>query len=112
MSSTTIDTFSYRAAQRRSAVRLTRRGRVVVFMLALGALLVVAFLGAGIAGAATHRGHLATHSVTVQPGETLWGLASGASHGGDVRAMEQQIQDLNGLSISSVYAGQHLVVPN
>lgn len=118
MSSTTISSFDYRTARpsssgpRHSTVRLTRRGRAVVFLLALVALVAVGFLGAGIAGAATHRGHLATHAVTVQPGDTLWGLSSKAAHGGDVRAMEQRIQDLNGLSTSTVYLGQHLVVPN
>lgn len=112
MSSTTIDSFSYRTAPRPGAVRLTRRGKVVVFLFALLALLGVAFLGAGIAGAASNGGQLGTHQVTVRPGETLWGLASAAAHGGDVRDMEVEIQDLNGLSTPTVYAGQQLIIPN
>lgn len=94
-------------------VRLTRRGKVVVFVLALLALLVAALVGAGMAGAAGHGGDVATHDVTVAPGMTLWQLASSSMHGGDVLSMEQRIKDLNGLDADGMLiAGQHLRIPN
>jgi hypothetical protein len=94
-------------------VRLTRRGKVVVFALALLALLAIALLGAGMAGAASHGGEVATHDVTVAPGQTLWQLSSSAAHGGDVLSMEQRIKDLNGLDADGMLiAGQHLRIPN
>lgn len=100
-------------AARRSTVRLTRRGRVVVFLAGLAALL---GLGLGIAngaGAALHSGRPeTTHTVVVGPGDTLWELASGAAHGGDVRAMIAHIEDLNGLAGVSLSAGQSLRVPD
>jgi Tfp pilus assembly protein FimV len=95
----------------RSTVRLTRRGRVVVFVATLLALLAVGLIGAGLSGAATHGGRLQTHAVLVQPGDTLWDIASQAAHGGDVRGMEQEIKDINGLSSSDVFVGQTIRVP-
>lgn len=112
MSSTTMESFDRGVVVRRPAVRLTRRGRAVVLVVALVVLLALGFVGASFAGASTHRGHLATHHMTVQPGDTLWGVASKAAHGGDVRAMELEIRDLNGMSTSVLYVGQPLVVPN
>jgi LysM repeat protein len=74
-------------------------------------MIAVGLLGAGLAGAASHPGELHTHTVTVTPGETLWGIASDAAGDGDIRAMQQEIVDLNGLESATVYAGQHLRVP-
>lgn len=95
-------------------VRLTRRGRVVVFLLAF---LVVAAVAVAIAaGSAATRdggGAPAVDVVTVAPGETLWDIASdvAAANGGDVRGAMADIQDLNTLDGSLVYAGQQLRIP-
>lgn len=100
--------------RRSGSVRLTRRGRLVVFLLACLAVAAVAtWLAAG--SAATHDagdpGAVAV--VTVAPGETLWDIASGvaASTDDDVRGAMERIQDLNTLDGSVVYAGQQLRVP-
>jgi len=95
-------------------VRLTRRGRLVVF--AFGVLLAFA-LGVWFAA-----GSVATHEagveqvevVTVAPGDTLWDIASdaaattGESNVGD---MVDRIKSLNSLDSSMVYAGQTLRIP-
>lgn len=112
MSTMTIDRLPRRATRRSSAVRLTRRGKVVVFGFTLLVLLALAVVGAGLSGAAGQQGHLATHTVLVAPGDTLWDLAAQASHGGDIRAMEQEIKDLNGLDSGMLVAGQHLRIPS
>ena len=97
----------------RTTVRLTRRGRVVVFILGLMALLALGLLVANGAGAALHGGTPErTHAVVVAPGDTLWDLASGAAHGGDVRAMITHIEQINGLSGVSLSAGQTLRIPS
>jgi hypothetical protein len=100
-------------ARARSTVRLTRRGRVVVFVAGLVALLTLGLLIANGAGAALHSGEPeSTHPVVVAPGDTLWDLASGAAHGGDVRAMIAHIEKINGLAGVSLSAGQTLRIPD
>ena len=99
---------------RRSQVRLTRRGRLVVF--AFGLLVAFAigvWLAAGSA-ATGERGESQAELVTVGHGDTLWGIASDAAAAtgdGDVRDMVERIQEMNALDSSVVYAGQELRVP-
>jgi Tfp pilus assembly protein FimV len=97
----------------RSTVRLTRRGRVVVL---LGALLLAFAVGVFVTAAgsvATQEPAApgATQIVQVGPGDSLWSISSGLADDGDVRAMMERIEKLNGLSSTSVQAGQRLVVP-
>lgn len=96
----------------RPALRLTRRGRLVVF---LGALLVVLVVGFALASGsvATERPGTpeATRVVLVGPGDTLWDLAAGVADDGDVRAMMAEIGRLNALDSGMVSVGQELRVP-
>lgn len=115
MSSATVQTLTSRrpyAAVRRSTVRLTRRGRLVVVVLAVAVLAAVGLLGASISGAAQHGGSVPTHRVVIHPGDTLWDLASAAARGGSILEMEQRIKDLNGLDSGMLITGQTLRVPN
>ena len=93
-------------------VRLTRRGRLVVFA---GALLLVLALGVlwGGGSVATERPGTAdpTLVVQVEAGDTLYDIAARVTTDGDVAAMVEQIEDLNRLDTSVVYAGQKLRVP-
>lgn len=98
-----------------SSVRLTRRGRVVVFLFA--AALVAAFavwLAAGSAADREASGAPAVDVITVAPGDTLWGIASdsAALTGDDVSGAMEEIQQLNTLDGSLVYVGQQLRVPS
>ncbi len=94
------------------ALRLTRRGRLVVF---LGALLVVLAVGFALASGsvATERPGTPepTRVVMVGPGDTLWDLASDLADGGDVRSMMAHITRLNALDSGMVVVGQELRVP-
>lgn len=96
----------------RGQVRLTRRGRLVVLVLALG-LALAAGLALSDRSTATREGGTppATEVVHVGAGETLWGIASELADNGDVRAMVDQIEQLNALDSSMLYAGQELHVP-
>lgn len=112
MTSMTIDQLPI-ADPRRSAVRLTRRGRVVVLGLTLLVLLLVGLVGAGLSGASERPGRaVPTHSIVVAPGDTLWDLATAAAHGGSILDMEQRIKDLNGLDSAVLISGQHLRIPD
>ncbi|HWJ68237.1 MAG TPA: LysM peptidoglycan-binding domain-containing protein [Nocardioides sp.] len=96
------------------SVRLTRRGRVVVFLLALAVVAAVAVsLAAGSAATREEGVAPAIEVVTVAPGDTLWDIASdvAAVTGGDVRGAMAKIEELNALDGSLVYAGQQLRVP-
>ena len=93
-------------------VRLTRRGRLVVFA---GALLLVLALGVlwGGGSVATERPGAAepTLVVQVEAGDTLYDIAARVTTDGDVAAMVEEIEDLNRLDTAVVYAGQKLRVP-
>ncbi len=53
-----------------------------------------------------------TRTVTVEPGQTLWGIAARVAPGADVRATVDHILELNGLArAGDLAAGQSLVVP-
>ena len=97
----------------RPSVRLTRRGRLVVF---LGTLAIVLMLGIvwGSGSVATERAGTPepTDVVTVLPGDTLYDLAADATPAdGDVAAMVERIQRLNALDSGMLVAGQELRIP-
>lgn len=98
---------------RPSEVRLTRRGRLVVFLASL-ALVLGASVAFGSWSVATDESGEppATEIVQVTPGQTLWGIASErAEHGGEVRDVMQQIERLNALESGMLRVGQKLRVP-
>lgn len=107
---------------RRSTVRLTRRGRVVVFAFALVVLFGIALIGARVAFAvedgadsgARFRGPApAAHTMVVGDGDTLWDISAEAVAGTDasIREMEQRIKELNSLESSMLVSGQTLIIP-
>lgn len=108
-------------ARTRPRTRLTRRGRIVVSVLVLAAMLLVAVLawvaGATRADAAGSGGpppsavYRNLRPVIVQPGESLWTIAVQAEPSADPRGVIQQIIDLNALGGASVQPGQRLWVP-
>jgi Tfp pilus assembly protein FimV len=96
----------------RSTVRLTRRGRLVVFFAALSVVLMAGFfLGAGSVATGEAGTPAPTTTVMVEPGDTLWGIAAEASDGGDVRETMREIERLNALESVALNAGQKLRVP-
>ena len=96
----------------RLTVRLTRRGRLAVFLTSLVLVLGVAFMLAGGAVGTDEAGQAApTEVVQVAPGDTLWGIASEIATDGDVRSMMSEIERLNALESAQLFAGQKLRVP-
>lgn len=93
-------------------LRLTRRGRLVVFLTALTIVLLAGvFLGAGSVATEEAGTPEPTRIVMVEPGDTLWGIAAEASQGGDVRDTMHEIERLNALDSVALDAGQKLRVP-
>jgi len=95
-------------------VRLTRRGRLMLTLLAVVTLVAAGVLAAGgpPATAGTDPGAAATaERVTVRPGETLWAIAEREAPGVDPRETVAAILDLNALESSAVQAGSVLLLP-
>jgi nucleoid-associated protein YgaU len=106
---------------RPGAVRLTRRGRLVVTgLVMLAAIVTATLLWMSVAGSvqAASRGGVAPRSpyqgmtqVVVQPGQTLWSIAVAAEPSANAWAVIQQIVEVNALNGPQVYAGELLWVP-
>ncbi len=94
----------------RAPSRLTRRGRVAVV---LGFLSVVG--GGLLVGQATVANPSAPTSyavMTVEPGQTLWGIALQVAPDADPRATVQRLVAVNGLAdANAITAGDQLSVP-
>jgi hypothetical protein len=100
------------AEPRPSSVRLTRRGRLVVVGAGLLAALGVGFVAA--TGSLANDKPEPTRAVMVQPGQTLWDLASRSAAqtgSGDVRSMMTHIETINHLDSATLQVGQTLRVP-
>jgi hypothetical protein len=96
----------------RRPARLTRRGRVVVVLAMLLALVVAGFtLGRASSQAAGPEAHRPLPTVTVAPGETLWQIAARVDPSADRRALVDQIESLNHLHDGQVVSGQQLRLP-
>lgn len=93
-------------------IRLTRRGRRVVALLALIPI-VITFLLIGTRGAQASDASAAamTATIVVKPGQSLWDVAAAINPNKDPRETIWVIQQLNGMSTSEVLAGQELIVP-
>jgi hypothetical protein len=93
-------------------VRLTRRGRLVLFVLLLGAIFVALTVLSDQSAATADAGTpVHTRTVVVGEGDTLWGIASEIAEPGETREMIHHIQELNALPSVSLMRGQELAVP-
>ena len=95
-----------------TTLRLTRRGRIAVL---LAALLTLAVLVVALSPSTTATGEAAdpvpTRTVTVQPGDTLWELATDANPNGDLRQTVDDIMRLNSLPTAHLPMGSEIAVP-
>jgi hypothetical protein len=89
-------------------LRLTRFGRLVVTLFVTAVLVA---LGLGLAGQlATAAG--APRSVTVEPGQTLSGIAARELPDLPVSEGVAELQLANSLSTSMIHVGQRIVIPS
>ena len=96
-----------------ASLRLTRRGRLVVFVAALLVTLSAMLLAVvpSVIATVTAGDPVPVSEVTVQPGDTLWDIASAANPGGDVTQTVDEIAELNALSNGQLRVGQELTIP-
>ena len=91
-----------------SRIRLTRRGRVLLLVLA--AVAVYAAFGLGRASAGPHTPPHAS-AVVVQRGDSLWSIAVREFPNSDPRDVVGELKFLNHLSSAGLVAGQKLRLP-
>jgi nucleoid-associated protein YgaU len=102
-----------------AALRLTRRGRIVLAALVIAgvtlAALLITVLASGGAQATNHgparAGYRGMHQVVVQRGQTLWSIAAAAEPAADPRTVIEEIMSANALASPAINAGQLLWVP-
>lgn len=94
------------------AVRLTRRGRIVVVLGFLAFALALMTVLGGFATATREAGTPEpTRTVEVQSGDTLYEIAGTVAEPGEIREMVHHIQELNSLPTAELQVGQKLAVP-
>lgn len=99
-------------------LRITRRGRVVLAVLVslplVAGFVAMALFGANsaVASSDTSAASQSFDYVTVQTGETLWGLAEEIAPSADPRDVIADIVSLNQLPSADVQPGQRLAVPS
>jgi Tfp pilus assembly protein FimV len=93
-------------------LRLTRRGRLVVFLAGLAAVLSVLFvvLSDAATGTAERGQPVPVHMVEVESGDTLWTIASRVAPGEDPRDLIDRIEELNSLD-GTLRVGSEIAVP-
>ena len=99
------------AVSSRTAVQLTRRGRLAVAVVALLSLVLLGFVAAGAVQAGSPEQAPRLREVVVQPGQSLWGFARSSLPGMDPREAVLRIREINGLGGSVIHPGQVLRVP-
>jgi len=101
-----------REPARAARLRLTRRARLLVVVLAMaGAVGIGSWLGPLLGNGGDDLRLAGISSVVVQPGDTLWSIASSLGGDGDVRALVDEIQQLNDLEGAGLVPGQTLRLP-
>ncbi|TQN41953.1 LysM domain-containing protein [Blastococcus colisei] len=95
-----------------AGLRLTRRARRLAVVMALAAGVAVgSWVGPLLGGDSGGLRLAGETSVVVQPGDTLWSIASSLDGSGDVRALVDEIQTLNHLQGADLVPGQTLLLP-
>ncbi|MEI5585017.1 MULTISPECIES: LysM peptidoglycan-binding domain-containing protein [unclassified Agromyces] len=100
----------------RTRLRLTRRGRGVVTVLAAlpilaGVLVGTLSSGGAVAGIDDGSAPVVFETVVVGAGDTLWGIAESVAPSEDPREVILEIMRLNGMSDAVVQPGQRLALP-
>jgi hypothetical protein len=100
-------------------LRLTRRGRLVRFLLSLALMALVGVVALGRmvgapvrADASADPAPVLTQSVVVEQGDSLWIIAQRVAPQRDPREVILEVRELNGLSSNLIHPGQALLVPS
>ncbi|MGZ8718703.1 MAG: LysM peptidoglycan-binding domain-containing protein [Aeromicrobium sp.] len=101
------------APTKQPGLRLTRRGRVVLFLVAIAVVLLMGVTFGGSTAATDQSGlPVAAQTITLKPGQTLWDIAVAANPNGDLRQTVDDIIELNSLpSAGELQIGREIAVP-
>jgi len=91
--------------------RANRTGGIRSWRRLLAAVAAVLCLSVGFALGARGSADRGYTTVVVQPGDTLWSIASARYPGDDVRIRVQDIEQANGLAGPTIQVGQSLKLP-
>lgn len=96
-----------------SGMHLTRRGRIVLLLAAIAAIVLMGITFGDSTVATNHAGTpAAIQTITVKAGETLWQIAVSANPSGDIRQTVDDIMKLNSLpSAAGLQMGREIAVP-
>ena len=97
--------YSIRPTRSRREAPLRHIGRWSLVLLA------VALISLGFSKAALGEATPVVTPTVVQPGDTLWGIASARYPGDDVRVRIDEIERLNGLHSPKIEVGEVLQLP-
>ena len=112
MSTAVMDRNTSRIQAMQPQLRLTRRGRLVVLLALVAVAFAVFALLGGPAESTGTAHHARAATVVVEPGQTLWDIASEVAPGEDPRVVIDEIVDLNALTDpGAIRVGQPLYVP-
>jgi nucleoid-associated protein YgaU len=93
-------------------LRLTRRARRFLAVLTFSAAVALgSWLGPLVNGGEDDLLLAGVTTVVVEPGDTLWSIATSVHGDRDVRAVVDEIQELNGLESAELVPGQTLQLP-
>jgi LysM repeat protein len=86
-------------------------GFIKAILLATALILAIGYFSSNaLASSETTKSHF--HYVTVNAGQTLWGLASSHAKNSDPREWIAAVVDLNNLTSNELQPGQRLALPN
>lgn len=110
-----LDQAAVPAGEGSGRLRITRRGRavlgVLIALLVAGLVAAAMLFGSARATASDEAGGADFGYVVVQPGESLWAVATALDPAADPRDVIAEIVRLNQLGGSDVQAGQPIAVP-
>lgn len=100
------------APRQQPGLRLTKRGRVVMFLIAIAAVLLMGVTFGGSTAATDRAGApVASQTINVKAGQTLWEIAVAANPNGDIRQTVDDIMKLNSLPAAGLQMGREIAVP-
>ena len=94
---------------RPAPIRLTRRGRIVIWLVLAGLAVVVVALFAPASHAAAPSGP--ARAVTVHPGNTMWSIATTGLPGLSPAVAVERVRAFNHLATNEVYVGEQILLP-